>query len=396
MMHDSPKTPTGKTPKGQPSVIESHGRLQIRFRYGGKRLRVSVGLPDTPINRGLAEQKAQQIYLDIVSGNFDETLAKYKPERVLATDDPDIKPKAKPKLQDLWARFVEWKRPQCSPSTMHYSYKVFTGYVERCPIQDLDQAADICEWAVKNIPQESAYRWVVRLNAMAKWAVENGAIATNPFDGRAAKIKPKHQKSPKYQDFTAAERDKILTAIQTNQFCSKYANVKHSHYYPYVFLSFHLGLRPSELIALQWRDISADWRFIHLRRSAVESDQGLVLKDGLKTQKERRIGVLSKKVQTFLQDLKPADAKPTDLVIQAPRKGGILRPYNLGPRLWKPVLNGLGIEYRKLYTTRHTAITGLLDAGIDAKDVGRLVGNTPQVIYENYAGNRRDMEMPDL
>ena len=41
---------------------------------------MSVGLPDSIINRKVAAQKAQQIELDMLSGNFDPTLQKYKPE----------------------------------------------------------------------------------------------------------------------------------------------------------------------------------------------------------------------------------------------------------------------------------------------------------------------------
>jgi hypothetical protein len=41
---------------------------------------LSVGLPDSIINRKVATQKAQQIELDMLSGNFDPTLQKYKPE----------------------------------------------------------------------------------------------------------------------------------------------------------------------------------------------------------------------------------------------------------------------------------------------------------------------------
>jgi len=49
------KTSTGKEPKGSVSIIDSNNRLQLRFRYGGKRYYLSLGLPDTKINRKAAE-----------------------------------------------------------------------------------------------------------------------------------------------------------------------------------------------------------------------------------------------------------------------------------------------------------------------------------------------------
>jgi len=73
------KTPTGKASKGTVAVVTSNGRLQLRFRHAGERHYVSIGLPDSPEGRKLPEMKAREIELDILSGNFDQTLAKYKP-----------------------------------------------------------------------------------------------------------------------------------------------------------------------------------------------------------------------------------------------------------------------------------------------------------------------------
>lgn len=67
------------TEQGLVSIEEYQGRLRLRFRYEGKRCAISVGLPDSAVNRRVAQQKAAQIELDIASGNFDSTLTKYKP-----------------------------------------------------------------------------------------------------------------------------------------------------------------------------------------------------------------------------------------------------------------------------------------------------------------------------
>lgn len=40
-----------------------------------------MGLPDSRVNRLVAQQKATQIELDVASGNFDSTLKKYKPPK---------------------------------------------------------------------------------------------------------------------------------------------------------------------------------------------------------------------------------------------------------------------------------------------------------------------------
>ncbi|UBF28861.1 DUF3596 domain-containing protein [Kovacikia minuta CCNUW1] len=147
------ETAQKKASKGSVQVTESHGRLQLRFRVQGisKRFNLSMGLPDNPTNRKAAEQRARQIELDVASGNFDPTLKKYKPEYSLSIASPDITPKITPKvtpkptLNELWDKFLEYKRPQCSPSTMRYQYRVFTGYLKKLKTHDLKDASVIRE-----------------------------------------------------------------------------------------------------------------------------------------------------------------------------------------------------------------------------------------------------------
>ncbi|MDB9390539.1 Arm DNA-binding domain-containing protein [Microcystis aeruginosa] len=65
--------------KGTVSVEECQGRLRLRWGFEGKRYALSIGLPDSKVNRKVAQQKATMIELDMASGNFDQTLKKYKP-----------------------------------------------------------------------------------------------------------------------------------------------------------------------------------------------------------------------------------------------------------------------------------------------------------------------------
>lgn len=52
--------------------------LRPRSRYNGKRHCLALGLQDRVTNRTVAEAKARQIELDIVSGYFDESLDRYR------------------------------------------------------------------------------------------------------------------------------------------------------------------------------------------------------------------------------------------------------------------------------------------------------------------------------
>jgi integrase len=160
-----------KASKGSVQIKTSNGRLQLVFSHAGKRHYLSLGFSDTPTHRKLAEAKARQLELDILSGHFDHTLERYKPQVVLSVATPDITPQITPQitpkvsLAELWEGFVEYKRPQCSENTMYYVYQHFTTYLEKLPTHDLGEAGQIRDFAVQTFPLESCKRFIVRLNA---------------------------------------------------------------------------------------------------------------------------------------------------------------------------------------------------------------------------------------
>ncbi|MBD2256902.1 site-specific integrase [Pseudanabaena sp. FACHB-2040] len=394
-------TPQQKASKGSVQVINSNGRLQLRFRYGEKRHYLSLGLPDTKINRKAAKAKARQIELDIVSGNFDATLAKYKPQTALSTALPDITPKVTPEplLVDLWEKFIEFKRPQCSENTMKYTYGVYTGYIKKLPSHELSDAARIRDYILKTIPLNSAKRFITRLSACCDLAVKAGSIAQNPFLGMATEIKsPKASRGEGFSDispFSIEERDAILKAIETDQFCPHKSAFKHSRYAPLITFLFSTGCRPSEAVALQWKHVAEDCSQVVFEQALIGTDSGRKVRKGLKTQERRRFPC-NEKLRNLLRSIKPENVNGEDLVFPSP-EGKPIDFNNFRNRTWKAVLKGLGIEYRKVYQTRHTFITHALETGkLDAKDVARLVGNSPEVIYQHYAGNKRELFVPEF
>lgn len=81
------KSPKGKNTKGTPSLETYQGRLRIRLRINGQQKAFLLGLADT-LDRLRGEAIARQMYLDILSNNFDGTLGKYKPRTHLALVEP--------------------------------------------------------------------------------------------------------------------------------------------------------------------------------------------------------------------------------------------------------------------------------------------------------------------
>ena len=56
------------------------GRLRLVWSHAGQRYFFSLKLDDPPVNRSLAQRKALDIHLDLISGNFNPTLDKYRPD----------------------------------------------------------------------------------------------------------------------------------------------------------------------------------------------------------------------------------------------------------------------------------------------------------------------------
>ncbi|WP_322746150.1 Arm DNA-binding domain-containing protein [Nostoc sp. LEGE 06077] len=106
--------------------MDSNSRLQLRFRYGGKRYYLSLGLSDIKINRKAAEAKKNQIELDIASGNFDPTLNKYKPQSVISIAEPEIPPK----VTELWEGYINYKSSSLKETTKGY-HNSFTKLFQR-------------------------------------------------------------------------------------------------------------------------------------------------------------------------------------------------------------------------------------------------------------------------
>ena len=77
---------SSKASKGTVKVETDKGWLRIRFTYQKKRYAFAIGLPDTSLNRKVAQEKARKIELDILSDNFDLTLKKYKPSKTQNKD----------------------------------------------------------------------------------------------------------------------------------------------------------------------------------------------------------------------------------------------------------------------------------------------------------------------
>ena len=380
------QTPTGRASKGSVSILSSNERLQLRFSYGGKRYYISTGLADTPANRELAELKALEIEKDILYERFDATLEKYKPKSALSTVTP-ITPigKPQPQLDRLWEKYSEFKKPQVSPSTYAKDFSKHKNHIAKLPTRSVDEASAIRDYLLANLTPDAAKRCLTQIKACCNWAVEEGLINANPFAAMKIKLPKGASEEQEVNPFSKEERDVIIRTFASDRYYSYYTN--------YVRFLFFTGCRPSEAVALKWKNITNS--VIQFRDSVVISDDGLVLKEGLKTQKKRDFPI-TPEVKAILDEIRPEVVDPESLVFSSP-KGKFIDHHNFSTRALKSILTKCCIPHRKSYQTRHTFISLCVEAHINSTAIARWTGTSTNMIDNHYgATNFTNLRPPDL
>ncbi len=365
-----------KAPKGSVSLVNSNGRLQARFRWCRKRFYLSLGVADTPKNRKLVAGRVAELERDLILGVFQGDLSKYHPQVATPTLTPQV-----PDLLDLWRKYRDYRRGQIAVSTDLKIYGRAEQLIARMPVRSVDQAVIIRDWVTGNNPPNAAKRLLTLIGACCRWAVQSGLIEENPFQGMAASVTiPKgEQIGDEIDPFTPDERAAILKGFEGSQY--------YRHYAPLVKFLFLTGCRPGEALALEWEHINDG--FIHFQQASVIA-RANTIKQGLKTQANRKFPV-----NRQLGELLDSIPRVNKLVFPSPT-GRVITWGNFRNKAWVTVLQDAGVRFRKPYQTRHTFITEALRRGLSVQDVAKLVGNSPQVIYQHYAGSSRELVVPEL
>jgi integrase len=376
-----PKKP--KTPAGEPAVKVNHGRLQIIVNYCGDRKTHSVGLPESKQNRVYAESVSSWMRSDLLNNNFDPTFDKYKRD---ALKPDEHKPDDDISIAQLWEQYTNYKRPQLSQTTIAKDFDRIRCNIAKLPTTKISDAVAIRDYLIKHTTPNTAKRVLSKLSAACNWGVVSNLLASNPFVGMSADIKTgKKSDEGDITPFTSEERDLIIERFKTDG----------SHYAPLVEFLFRTGCRPSEAIAIQAKHVSKDYRSITFCQSVTASESGLKLKQGLKTQSQR-VFPCGEGLSLFLKSL-VVDGNPESFLFKPiSTNSKFINIDKFSYREWHKVLKSLGIADTGIYQCRHTYITFCLDSGMDAKDVAKLVGNSPEMIYRHYAGAKRDLIAPDL
>lgn len=176
---------------------------------------------------------------------------------------------------------------------------------------------------------------------------------------------------------TAAERDSILEHMG-QQYDPRIG--------AYFAFAFYTGMRPEELIALQWGDVDFNARMVRVQR--VKTFKGTE-REGSKTHAVRDVDLVAGALEA-LQTMKRytfLKQDGTTPIFEHPVTG---RPFHdersQRETFWAPTLRRLGIRSRRCYATRHTYATVLLMHGVPPAYIAHQLGHVDsKQVHEKYA-----------
>ena len=215
---------------------------------------------------------------------------------------------------------------------------------------------DIKEYLISlNMKSLSKRKYKSALKEIFELAVDDGAISVNP----AIDIQLKAERKTPIQYYKRAEVERILSAA-------------HGVMKAYLEIAFNTGMRTGEILGLQLRDFKSDG-YIHIRRTRTRG----VVGDGKSHNAVRNVPY-NDYMYELARSIQPKDNLFLFGEIDDARK---LR------FMWRDVCSAADVDKHKLYSTRHTFATLMLQEGIvSINELAGLLGHSsPKVTLAHYA-----------
>ncbi len=362
--------------------VNQHDRLAFRLYWTDSKLGrleswEGTGLKDNAKNRKRVEARAVLITEEMENGTF-EYLKRF----------PDgnkahlFKPKA-PQAETVGQYFLGWierKKPPFVRPALERDYRqqysnYIKGQFEHIKLADVDLLSlenfRIYLGEERGLSLKSCRNIIDgTFRAMMRDARIDGLIEKDAF----ANLKWPRISQPKPDPFADEERDNIL----------KHFNEKNRFYYPFVYVQFWTGMRPSEALALRWGDVDLKAGRASITKSRYYGSENATTNSG----SERDVSLLTMVVQ-LLTAIKPLHATENDYVFKN-HEGSPINEDKWRKKHWYRALRAMGIKPRKFYATKHTYISVALSAGCNIKWLAEQCGTSVAMIEKHYGRYIKD------
>ena len=358
-----------RAPKGEVSVYATAGFLRLNCTYKGQRLRRALGLQDIPVNRAIAQKVAAEASLDLALGQFDPTWKKYLGKKSSGAGSE--------KTAELFERWVKVQKAQgVAASSLRGRYNPLLSNLKLWgkEIHHQEQAQKYLNWQAGRVSVLVCNSYLRLLQKFGEWAVEQGDLDTNPF----AEIRNLRggKKISDAEPFSIEEIEAILTFAESHE--------NFAHYRDLIEFLFCTGTRAGEAVALRWGKVDLDKGLVTIDEALSRASGKMVRKAPKTGAKGCRTLAMDDRLKSMLRGRRPGYAHPNRPVFPG-KRGGAVNVQNLN-RIWRPILEGAGVPYRKLHATRMTAASLAINSGASITQVQRMLGHSsPRMLLDHYA-----------
>ncbi|WP_253893540.1 tyrosine-type recombinase/integrase [Serratia marcescens] len=390
-----------------PTGVENHGgTLRIWFYFKGRRVRESLGVPDTAKNRKVAGELRTSVCFAIRLGNFDYA-AKFPNSPNLKRFGLEHKEITVKALADKW---LELKTMEISANALNrYQSAIrnmlvqiggnrLVSSVTREDLlfirKELLTGYQVLGRGHKNpvkgraVPTVNYY--MTTTSGMFQFAVDNGYAPANPFTG----ITPLKKSKPDPDPLSREEFARLIDACLHRQIKNLWT------------VAVYTGVRHGELVSLAWEDVdfkagtltvrrnitalseftlpktdAGTDRVVHLVKPAIDAlrDQAELTRLGRQYEIEvklREYGRTTTHTCTFI--FNPQVTRKNDQAGEHYAAGSLRN-------LWCATMKRAGLRYRKAYQTRHTYACWSLSAGANPTFIASQMGHSSaQMVYSVY------------
>jgi len=365
--------------KGSVSIVNDNNRIRLRWRYLTKRYSLNL----SHLSKGnllYAKKTALTIEQDMALNQFDLSLSKYSGNRPLLPSTG----------KTLVEYFEEWtsnyKQMDCEK---HCNYHQVRNMIKKW--ENVTQNNILANLNAAKIGEKTYNRRLTMLKDFSKWLVKRSVWFTNPFEDVNQKRVRKEVKAER-RPFTGEEIKRILKAFESDEFFIKSSHYKHSHYYPFVYFIFKTGVRNAEAVGLRVGSIDFEKKYIHINEVLARSLQGT--NSAARVRKETKNG--KERILPLTDDLKnillplTLNKKSDELLFQSHKRKAI-DDRMFQRRIFKKILEKLGVEERVLYACRHTFGSRCINEGFTPVMTAFLMGNNPETVLRTYT---HQIELP--
>jgi len=372
-------------------IIPRKDKYAIILRFTVESVRFSFhpipgGKWENRRDKKLAEAIVTKIENDVAAGNFDPSLVRYRhkstPQNVSCQ-----KPAAATKNLTWLQVWDEWVSSllNLKPSTKADHYQCVRRAIEKADNPFLKDVG----WLQKASWAASTFnRRLSMLRSAIAHSVGLGKISIDPLakiTAREGSLEEEEAAESKKQPFTNEESSQIILAFEKS----------YPSYAPFVEFLFYTGARTGEAVGIRWRDIDLDRRLISITHTLTRERGGYKkTRKRPKTLQSMRSLKMSTRIYDVITKIKSENTDVDALIFKSP-KGHAIDHGNFR-KIWKAILEELGIVYRKPYATRHTLLSKALEGGLSIPQVAGIAGHKDgRMILQHYGRVINQPHLPE-